>query len=141
MNIIFSLEDPGNVAFAIDTNKNHPLNVDLLAWDLQARRRQRFENRQDIKKRKQQEKGQKKFRYATKSVSFHVSGVSDRPHDLLDWSVVSSSGCKSHAGRLRLSCDWHRDIREKYLVTYEEMHTDTPPFVDLFTGEVFLRHT
>lgn len=30
---------------------------------LQARRRQHFENRQDIKKRKQQEKGQKKIRY------------------------------------------------------------------------------
>lgn len=29
-----------------------------------------------------------------------------------------------------------RDMREKYLVTYEEMHTDTPPFVDLFAGEV-----
>ena len=29
---------------------------------MQARRRQHFENRQDIKKRKQQEKGQKKIR-------------------------------------------------------------------------------
>ena len=43
---------------------------------------------------------------------------------------LQQSGAKCKVGAL---C---RDMREKYLVTYEEMHTDTPPFVDLFTGEV-----
>jgi len=55
----------------------------------EARRRQYFENPQDIKKRKQQEKGLRKM----------------------------------------------RDQREKYLITYEEANTDTPPFTDLFQGE------
>lgn len=30
----------------------------------------------------------------------------------------------------------YRDQREKYLITYEEANTDTPPFTDLFQGEV-----
>jgi ribosomal protein S21 len=55
----------------------------------EARRRQYFENTQDIKKRKQQEKGLRKM----------------------------------------------RDQREKFLITYEEANTDTPPFTDLFQGE------
>jgi len=29
-----------------------------------------------------------------------------------------------------------RDQREKYMITYEEANSDTPPFTDLFQGEV-----
>ena len=29
-----------------------------------------------------------------------------------------------------------RDFRERYLETYDDAHSDTPPFSDLFIGEV-----
>ena len=29
-----------------------------------------------------------------------------------------------------------RDMRERYLETYDDAHSDTPPFSDLFIGEV-----
>lgn len=55
----------------------------------EARRRKHFENPQDIKKRKQQEKGLRKM----------------------------------------------RDVRERFLLTYDDAHTENPPFSELFAED------
>ncbi len=46
---------------------------------------------------------------------------------------LDDAGVGGRGLRLLFTC---RDQREKFLITYEEANTDTPPFTDLFQGEV-----